>query len=115
MPISALHAYGALGVAICFEVVGTTLLQKSEQFTRLLPTLGMAACYLAAFYCLSLALRSIPVGIAYGIWSGVGIVLISIIGYLVFRQSLDLAALLGLSLIVAGVVIINVFSSSISH
>lgn len=110
-----LAAYTALGVAIALEVIGTTFLQKSEQFTRLGPTLTMAACYMGAFYFLSLALKSMPVGLAYAIWSGVGIVLIALIGFVLFRQSLDLPALIGLGFIIAGVVIVNVFSKSISH
>ncbi|WP_408003482.1 DMT family transporter [Pseudothauera nasutitermitis] len=110
-----LSAYAVLGVAIVLEIIGTTFLQKSEQFTRLMPTLVMAVCYLGAFYFLSLALRVIPVGLAYAIWSGLGIVLISLVGYVVFRQSLDLPAIIGLGLIIAGVVVINVFSRSISH
>jgi len=111
----AIITYAALGIAIVLEVVGTTFLQKSEQFTRLVPTTLMAICYLAAFYFLSLALKTIPVGLAYAIWSGLGIVLISAIGYIMFRQSLDLAAVIGLGFIITGVVIVNVFSRSIPH
>jgi small multidrug resistance pump len=110
-----LMPYGALITAIVLEVIGTTFLQKSEQFTKLVPTLVMAGCYLGAFYFLSLSLKAIPVGLAYAIWSGLGIVLIATVGYFVFHQSLDLAAMVGVSLIVAGVVIINVFSKSIAH
>lgn len=108
-------AYGALGAAIVLEVIGTTMLQKSEQFTRLFPTLAMAVCYLSAFYFLSIVLRTMPVGLAYAIWSGLGIVLISIIGYVMFGQKLDLAAMIGLGFIIAGVVIVNLFSKSIGH
>lgn len=107
--------YAALGTAIVLEVIGTTFLQKSQQFTKLGPTLVMAACYLAAFYFLSLALRTIPVGIAYAIWSGLGIVLISAVGYFLFKQALDTPALLGIGLIIAGVVIINLFSKTAAH
>lgn len=71
--------------------------------------------YAAAFYCLSVVLKNIPVGIAYAIWSGVGIILITLIGFFVFKQHLDLAAIIGLALIIAGVVVINVFSNSVSH
>jgi small multidrug resistance pump len=110
-----LAAYGALGVAIMLEIIGTTCLQKSEQFTRLWPTLVMAVCYLGAFYFLSIVLKTIPVGIAYAIWSGLGIVMISIIGYVLFRQKLDTAALVGLGFIVVGVVIVNAFSKSVPH
>ncbi|MBB4346920.1 MULTISPECIES: SMR family transporter [Rhizobiaceae] len=111
----ALITYGSLLSAIALEVVGTTLLQQSQQFTRILPTLGMALCYGAAFYLLSITLRVLPVGIAYAIWSGLGIVLISAVGLIVFRQSLDMAAMIGLGFIIAGVVIVNVFSKTVAH
>ena len=111
----ALATYGALLSAIALEVVGTTFLQKSQQFTRPVPTLLMALCYVAAFYFLSHALKTMPVGIAYAIWSGLGIVLISAIGVTVFQQRLDMPAIVGLGLIIAGVVIVNVFSDSVSH
>jgi len=110
-----LTSYVHLATAIVFEVVGTTFLQRSEQFTRLGPTVVMGMCYLASFYFLSLALRTLPIGIAYAIWSAVGIVLISLVGFLLFRQSLDLPAILGIAFIVIGVVIINVFSRSVTH
>lgn len=108
-------AYGALGAAIVLEVIGTTMLQKSEQFTKLAPTLAMAVCYLGAFYFLSHVLKTVPVGLAYAIWSGLGIVLISIIGYVAFGQKLDAAALVGLGFIIVGVLIVNLFSTSIGH
>lgn len=108
-------AYGALGIAIVLEVIGTTMLQKSAQFTKLAPTLIMAVCYLAAFYFLSIALKTMPVGLAYAIWSGLGIVLISLVGYLVLGQTLDLPALIGLGLIIAGVLVVNLFSKSLGH
>lgn len=111
----ALATYASLGGAIALEVVGTTLLQQSQQFTRLWPTVGMALCYGAAFYFLTFVLRTMPVGIAYAIWSGLGIVLISAIGVVLFRQTLDTAALVGLGFIIAGVLIVNLFSSSVSH
>jgi small multidrug resistance pump len=107
--------YATLFTAIVLEVIGTTFLQRSEQFTRLVPTLMTGLCYAASFYFLSLALRTMPLGIAYAIWSGLGIVLVSVIGLLVFGQKLDLAAVTGLSLIVAGVVIVNLFSGSVTH
>ncbi len=112
---AALSAYAALFTAIVLEVIGTTLLQKSAQFTRLWPTLGMAACYLGAFWFLSLTLRTVPVGLAYAIWSGLGIVLISLIGWRVFGQALDPPAMIGIGLIIAGVVVINLFSKSMPH
>lgn len=110
-----LSAYGALFIAIVLEIVGTTCLQKSEQFSKLVPTLALAACYLGAFYFLSIVLKTIPVGLAYAIWSGLGIVLISLVGFFIFRQRLDGAAVLGLGFIVVGVVIINVFSKAKVH
>lgn len=105
----------ALGAAILLEVVGTSLLQASQQFTRPVPTVGMASCYLAAFYLLSVALREIPVGLAYAIWSGMGVVLIAMIGWVVFKQRLDAPAVLGLAMIIGGVIVINVFSKTVSH
>ncbi|MGE7368131.1 DMT family transporter [Neorhizobium sp. NPDC001467] len=110
-----LLTYGSLAAAIALEVVGTTLLQQSQQFTRPLPTIGMALCYGAAFYLLSIVLRTMPVGIAYAIWSALGIVLVSAVGVFLFKQTLDLAAIIGLGLIIAGVVVVNVFSNSVSH
>lgn len=107
--------WAALLGAIGFEVAGTTLLQQSQQFTRAWPTAGMAVCYGAAFYLLSITLKQMPVGIAYAIWSGLGVVLISTIGLVAFRQKLDAPALLGLTMIVGGVVVINLFSKTTGH
>lgn len=107
--------YVPLLLAIGLEVVGTSFLQRSMQFTRLWPTLGMALCYLASFYLLSLSLRVLPLGIAYAVWSAVGIVLVALIGFFVFGQRLDLPAVIGLALIVAGVLVVNLFSRSVGH
>lgn len=107
--------WAVLGAAILSEVVGTTFLQASQQFTKPWPTLGMAICYGAAFFFLSHALKVIPVGIAYAIWSGLGVVMISLIGMVLFKQKLDLPAIIGLVMIVGGVVVINVFSKAVSH
>ncbi|RJL20114.1 SMR family transporter [Paracoccus siganidrum] len=107
--------YVPLGIAIALEVVGTSFLQRSEQFSRLWPTLGMAVCYLASFYLLSLSLRALPLGVAYAIWSAVGIVLVALIGLVIFGQRLDLPAVVGLALIVTGVVVVNLFSKSVGH
>lgn len=107
--------YLALVAAIICEVIGTTLLQESRQFTRFWPTLGMALFYLGAFYLLSLALRGMTLGIAYAIWSGVGIVLVALVGYLVFNQRIDLAGVIGLAMIVGGVLVVNLFSHSVGH
>lgn len=113
--MSPIASYAALGAAIIFEVIGTTFLQKSAQFTRVMPTTLMAGCYISSFYLLSLALKTIPIGLAYAIWSGMGIVLISAVGYLVFRQTLDTVALVGLGFIIIGVVLVNGFSKSVGH
>lgn len=107
--------YATLFIAIMLEVFGTSALQRSEQFTRLVPTLLMAVSYAASFYFLSLVLRTMPLGIAYAIWSGLGIVLVSLIGLVAFGQKLDLAAIIGLSMIVGGVVVVNLFSTSVTH
>jgi len=107
--------YLYLAIAIVAEVAATSALKASEGFTRLGPTLIVAAGYGLAFYCLSLVLRTVPVGIAYAIWAGVGIVLIALIGWLVLRQPLDVAAVVGIALIVAGVVVIQLFSKSTAH
>lgn len=107
--------YVYLLIAIVFETIGTSGLQASEQFTKLKPLALTAVCYAISFYFLSLTLRAMPVGIAYAIWSGLGIVLIALIGLVWFGQKLDIAALIGLALIIAGVVVINAFSQSVSH
>ena len=107
--------YAMLLIAIVLEVIGTTALQMSQQFTRLGPTVVLVVCYAAAFYCLSVTLRVIPVGNAYAIWSALGIVLISMVGVVLFRQKLDLAAIIGLALIIAGVLVVTLFSKSVSH
>lgn len=110
-----LLAYLYLGIAIVFETFATSCLKQSEQMSRLLPTAASLLGYGASFYFLSLVLKTIPVGIAYAIWCAVGIVLISIIGAVLFKQHLDGAAWLGLALIVAGVAVINLFSKSVPH
>jgi small multidrug resistance pump len=100
-----------LGIAILAEVCATSALKYSDGFSRLYPTLLTIVGYGVAFYFLALTLREIPVGIAYAIWSGVGIVLISLVGTLFFQQRLDAPAMIGISLIVAGVVLMKGFSS----
>ncbi|MBF7092965.1 multidrug efflux SMR transporter [Flavobacterium sp. ALJ2] len=104
-----------LGIAIIFEIIATSALKKSEQFTQLLPSIITFIGYAGAFYFLSFAIRTIPVGVAYAIWSGVGIVLITIIGAVFFKQIPDLPAIIGLALIIIGVIVINVFSKTTSH
>lgn len=108
-------SYLFLAVAIICEVIGTALLQKSEQFTKLLPTVLMGLCFLSTFYFLSLALRTIPVGIAYGIWGSFGIVLTALVGFFVFKQRLDLPAMIGIGLMISGVVVIQLFSKTTQH
>lgn len=110
-----MNAYLLLACAIVLEVIATSLLKASDGMSRLWPTLGSLVGYGLCFWLLSMVMKSIPTGIAYAIWSGVGIVLISLIGLFVFRQKLDLAALIGIALICAGVVVINVFSRSTAH
>lgn len=104
-----------LVLAIGLEVVGTSLLQQSAQFSRLWPTVGMALCYLLSFYLLSLSLKVLPLGIAYAIWSALGIVLVAVIGWIGFGQKLDLPAIIGMGLIIAGVVVVNLFSRTVGH
>jgi len=104
-----------LAIAIVSETIATSALKSSAGFTKLLPSLLVVAGYGIAFYFLSLTLRTIPIGIAYAVWSGVGIVLIALVGWLVFGQKLDTPALLGMGLIVAGVVVMNVFSKTAQH
>ncbi|KAB0679242.1 SMR family transporter [Aureimonas leprariae] len=113
--MSAALTYGVLAVAIVCEVVGTMFLQQSREFTRLVPSLLTLLFYAAAFYFLAISLRTIPVGVAYAIWSGVGIVLVSAFGALFLGQVLDLAAVVGLSLIVAGVLVVNLLSKTVPH
>ncbi len=96
-----------LGIAIVSEVIATSALKSSEGFTRLTPSIVVVGGYVLAYYCLSLTLRSIAVGIVYAIWSGVGIVLISVVGWLVFGQTLSTTAILGMALITAGVMVLN--------
>ncbi|AWK04214.1 QacE family quaternary ammonium compound efflux SMR transporter [Flavobacterium crocinum] len=101
--------------AIIFEIIATTALKKSQEFTKLLPSIITIIGYCGAFYCLSFAIRTIPVGFAYAIWSGVGIVLITAIGAVFFKEIPDLPAIIGLCLIIIGVVVINVFSKTTAH
>ncbi|MDP3895145.1 MAG: multidrug efflux SMR transporter [Mesorhizobium sp.] len=111
--MNANHAW--LVAAIAFEVMATTALKETQGFTRLAPSLLTIAGYALAFYFLSLPLRTLPVGIVYAIWCGGGIVLITAIGFFVYRQALDLPALAGIVLIMAGVLVINLFSATIRH
>lgn len=107
--------YLFLMIAIVAEVIGTVALKASDGFTRLGPSMVTIIGYAIAFYCLSLTLRSVPTGIAYAIWSGVGIVLISVVSWLYHGQRLDFGAIAGMGLIVAGVAVINIFSNASAH
>jgi small multidrug resistance pump len=107
--------YALLMAAVIFEVIGTSALKASDGFTRLWPSLLTAISYGFAFWLLSLTLRSMPVGIVYALWSALGVVLIALIGWVCYRQALDAPAIVGLGLIVAGVVVINLFSKTVAH
>jgi len=104
-----------LSVAIIAEVIGTMALKSSEEFTRLWPSMVVVVGYSVAFYMLSLVLKTVPIGVAYAIWSGVGIVLIAIVGALFFKQIPDTPAIIGMGLIIAGVMVMNFFSKTVSH
>lgn len=104
-----------LAIAIVAEVIATSALKASNEFTRLVPTIIVVTGYLTAFYFLTLSLRVIPVGIAYAIWAGLGIVLIAVISWIMYGQKLDLPALLGMGLIISGVLVINLFSKTGGH
>jgi small multidrug resistance pump len=108
-------AYAYLAIAIIAEVIATSALKATAEFTRPLPSLLVVVGYGIAFYCLNLSLRSIPVGIAYAIWSGLGIVLVAAASYVLYQQKLDLAALLGMAMILGGCLVINLLSKSAAH
>jgi small multidrug resistance pump len=104
-----------LSVAIVSEVIGTSALKATEEFTRLWPSVIVVIGYVTAFYFLTLTLRTIPIGVAYAIWSGVGVALITLVGWVLYKQTLDIPAFIGIALIVAGVVVLNVFSKAVPH
>jgi small multidrug resistance pump len=107
--------YLILAFAVLAETIGTAALQASQQFTKLVPSIIVVLAYGTAFYLLAIALKFFPVGIAYAIWSGLGIVFISIIGFAAFGQKLDLAAVAGITMILGGILVIHVFSTSGPH
>ena len=107
--------YVILGLAIICEVIATSALRQTNQFTRIVPSLITLVGYAGAFYFLSMVLRNIPLGIAYSIWSGAGIVLVALVGWLVFKQQLDVPAIIGIYMIIGGVLVINLFSGSVEH
>jgi small multidrug resistance pump len=110
-----MNAWAYLALAIVAEVIATSALKAANGFSQLVPSLVVIAGYGTAFYCLGLALRSVPLGIAYAIWSGAGTALIALIGIVLYKQKLDPAAMLGIGLIVAGVLVLNLFSKSAAH
>ena len=105
----------ALAIAICGEVIATTALKASNEFTRLVPSIVVVLGYGTAFYFMAISMRVLPVGIMYAIWSGLGIVLVSLIGWMVYKQTLDLPSIIGMGLIISGVIVINLFSKSVGH
>jgi small multidrug resistance pump len=104
-----------LGIAIVAEVIGTSFLKASDGFTRLWPSAVVVVSYCIAFYFLALTLKTMPVGIAYAVWAGAGIALIALIGWVIFGQALDVPAAIGISLIVAGIVVLQLFSVSVKQ
>jgi small multidrug resistance pump len=107
--------YLYLSIAIVAEVIATSALKASEGFSNLGPSIVVIVGYIIAFYFLSLILKTIPVGVAYAIWSGVGIALITIVGAVLYKQIPDAPAIIGIGLIITGVVVINIFSKTSSH
>ncbi len=107
--------YLFLFIAIIAEVAATSALKASEEFTKLYPSLIVVVGYGVAFYFMTLVLRVIPLGITYAVWSGLGIVLVTIAGIFLYKQIPDIPAIIGMGLIVSGVVVINLFSKSMSH
>ena len=107
--------YLYLAIAVAFETIGTSAMQASQQFTRLWPSVLVVVGYAISFCFMALTLRFMPVGIVYALWSGLGIILIALIGYAVFGQKLDLPAIAGLGLIIAGIVVIQLFSNATAH
>ena len=110
-----MSTYLLLMVAIIAEVVATSALKSSESFTRLIPSLIVVIGYGIAFTCLSFTLKTLPLGVAYAIWSGAGTALVAVIGWLYYKQQLDLPAILGIGLIIAGVIVLNLFSKISAH
>ncbi|CAM3500236.1 DMT family transporter [Parendozoicomonas haliclonae] len=113
--LSALPPAAALGIAITCEVIATSSLPKTEQFTKPVPTLITLASYALAFFLLSITVKSMPVGVAYAIWCGAGIILVSMISWLWHGQQLDLPAIIGMGMIMGGTIITQAFSKSVAH
>lgn len=107
--------YLYLAVAIFFEVIGSSFVKASDGFTKLIPSVIATVAFVVCFYSFSLALKSIPLGVAYASWAGLGIVLTALVSIFIFKQKLDVPAVIGILLIISGVVVINFFSKSVSH
>jgi len=107
--------YLYLSIAIIAEIISTSALKSSEEFTKLYPSIIVVVGFGVSFYFLTLVLRTIPLGITYAIWSGVGIILVAMVGVVFHKQSIDMPAILGMGLIIAGVTVINVFSNNVAH
>jgi small multidrug resistance pump len=108
-------SYFYLALAIAAEVAGTSLLKATEEFTKLIPTTFLVVFYVMSFWLMTLALRELPLGVVYAVWSGLGIVLVAIIGAFVYKEIPDLASLIGMGLIISGVVIMHLFSKTIQN
>ncbi|MFQ3324664.1 MAG: small multidrug resistance pump [Pseudomonadales bacterium] len=108
-------AYLYLALAIITEVIGTSALKASKEFTAVGPTVIVAIGYSLSFYFMTLALRTIPIGITYAIWSGIGIVMIAVVGFYLYKEVPDVPAIIGMGLIIAGVAVIHLFSKTVSH
>ena len=107
--------YFYLALAIAAEVAGTSLLKTTEEFTKIVPTTFLVFFYVISFWLMTLALRDLPLGVVYAVWSGLGIVLVAIIGALIYKEIPDLASLIGMALIISGVVVMHLFSTTIKH
>lgn len=110
-----MNAYLALAIAITGEVIATSALKASNSFTNLIPSIVVVIGYLVSFYFLSIAMKTVPVGVAYAMWGGLGIILVTLIGLFVYQQKIGLTGLFGMGLIIAGVVILNLFSKTTMH
>ena len=108
-------SYFYLALAIVAEVAGTSLLKVTEEFTKIIPTTFLVIFYLISFWLMTLALRELPLGVVYAVWSGLGIVLVAIIGAFVYKEVPDLASIIGMTLIISGIVVMHLFSKSIQH
>ena len=108
-------AYFYLGLAILAEIVATSTLKASEEFTKLVPSVIVLIGYGISFYFMSLSLRTFPIGITYAVWSGIGIVALAIVGAVFYKEIPDLPAIIGMGLIAAGVIVIHLFSTTVSH